>query len=678
MELVDDYAWLRAENWQEVLRDPAALPAEIRTVVEAENAYAETMMAGAAELSAEIAREMRGRLKEDDADLPSPDGPYAYYSRFREGGQHPLVCRQARDGGDERILVDGDARAAGSKFYSVGRGRHAPDHRTHAWSFDDKGSEYYTIALIDIASGDDLPDRIPDTTGGVMWSADSSAFYYVRVDANHRPNRVYRHSIGSDAAADDLVFEETDHAWFVSVGPSRSGRFGRITVSDHDSAEVHLVDLHRPDARPRILERRRPGVLYDVADHGDRLIILTNAGDAEDFAIVESPIADPCRENWRDLVPHVPGRMIVSYAVFAEYVVRVEREQGLPRIVIRHIASGEEHSISFEEEAYSLGLEPMFEFETTTLRFHYSSMTTPEEIFDYDMATRERTLRKCQEIPSGHDPRTYLTRRIHVTAADGASIPVSLLQRRDLVPSGETPLLLYGYGSYGHSVPAAFSSQRLSLVDRGFICAIAHVRGGTDKGRRWYLDGKLAKKRNTFTDFIAVARHLVDAGLTSPRRMVAHGGSAGGLLMGAVVNMAPELFAGAIADVPFVDVLNTILDGDLPLTPPEWLEWGNPITDRVAFDTIRSYSPYDNIAAQRYPTILALAGLTDPRVTYWEAAKWVARLRATMSGGGPIMLKTNMGAGHGGSSGRFDRLDETAFRSAFAVACARGDFAARR
>ncbi len=366
--------------------------------------------------------------------------------------------------------------------------------------------------------------------------------------------------------------------------------------------------------------------------------------------------------------------MIIDFSIFPDYLARLERENGLPRIAIRHFASGEEHPIAFAEEAYSLSIEKRLEFSTQTLRFTYSSMTTPRETYDYDLATRARILRKRQTIPSGHNPADYVTRRLFAPGDDGELVPVSLLYRRDLVHQGNAPVLLYGYGAYGSSTPASFSTTRLSLVDRGFIYAMAHIRGGTEKGWRWYTGGKLANKPNSFADFIAAARHLIDKGFTKPGRIVIQGGSAGGMLMGAAANLAPDLFAGVIADVPFVDVLNTMLDAELPLTPPEWLEWGDPITDAAAFAAIRSYSPYDNITAKRYPPILALGGLTDPRVTYWEPLKWIARLRATAAGG-PFLCKTNMGAGHGGAPGRFERLEEAALQYVFALACVEGGFA---
>ena len=520
----------------------------------------------------------------------------------------------------------------------------------------------------------DSAEVIADTGGDFVWMTDSLGFYYVRTDENHRPAEVFRHRIGSDPSADARVFETHDPGLFIHISRSQSARFAIISVDDHDSSECHLLDLADGNATPRLVEPRAPGLRYDVEHRGDRLFIRTNADGAEDFKIMSAPLTSPGRPFWIDEVPHRRGCLVIKLAVYPDYLLRIEREAGLPRITIRHFASGEEHAIAFREEAYSLGLEERLEYPTETLRFTSSSMATPWETYDYNLATRERILRKRQIIPSGHDPSQYMTRRLFAAAADGEQVPISILYRVGTQLDGSAPLLLYGYGAYGSHLPAAFSANRLSLADRGFICAIAHVRGGTDKGWHWYTDGKLGKKPNTFSDFISAAKHLIAMGYTGAGRIVAQGGSAGGMLIGAAVNLAPELFAGVIADVPFVDVLNTMLDASLPLTPPEWLEWGNPITDPAAFAVMRSYSPYDNVEAKRYPPILALGGLTDPRVTYWEPLKWVAKLRGSMTGGGPILLKTNMGAGHGGAPGRFDDLEDVALQYAFALACVEGSF----
>ena len=669
VSLVDEYAWLRADNWRDVLRDPDALQADIRAVIAAENAYAKKLMQPTEALQKQLVKEMRGRIKEDDSDVPSPDGPYEYYERYREGGEHELVCRRPREGGAETVLLDGDALGKGKAFFSLGDAAISPDHGLLAWSADEKGSEFHTIKVRDVATGQDLADQIEDSEGASVWSADSRAFYYVRLDENHRPVRVYRHLLGTDAKDDHLIYEEKDPGWFVHIHRSRSRRYCIINITDHDSAEAWLIDLTHPDSAPQLVAGRERGLRYDVEPHGNRIFIRTNADGAEDFKIVEAPLATPDRTHWRDVVAHRQGCMIARLTSFRDHLVRLEREDGLPRLVVRAISNGEEHSIAFDEEAYALSLQGVLEFDTGVMRFAYSSMTTPQEIYDYDMLSRQRILRKKQIVPSGHDPANYITRRILAAAPDGELVPVSLLYARTTKLDGSAPLFLTGYGAYGHAYSASFGASRLSLVDRGFIYAIAHIRGGTDKGWAWYENGKLAKKKNTFSDFIAAARCLIAENFTSKGRIVASGGSAGGMLMGAVANIAPELFAGIIADVPFVDVINTMMDTELPLTPPEWLEWGNPIEDAEAFATMLAYSPYDNVKAQAYPAMLALGGLTDPRVTYWEPAKWVARLRARSLGGRPIALKTNMDAGHGGASGRFDALKDTAFEFAFALAC---------
>jgi oligopeptidase B len=665
--VVDDYAWLKDAKWQEVLRDPSILDPDIRKYLEAENDYTESLLGHTAGLQKKLVAEMRGRIKEDDSSVPAPDGPYAYLRRFREGGQHELFGRTPRTGGEAEIILDGDKLAADHKYFKFGGARHSPDHRLQAWSADVKGSEYFSIRVRDWTDGADLDDLVEETDGGVVWSADGNSFFYVKLDDNHRPMQVWRHRLGTPQANDVLVHEEKDSGWFTHIHESSSGRFCVIAGGDHETSEQRMIDLADPDSPPRLVAAREQGVQYSVADRGDELFILTNADGAIDFKVVTAPLNSPERANWRDLIPHREGIYLIDVEIYAGHMVRLERANALPAIIIRDLKTTEEHAIAFDEAAYSLDTMGGYEFETTNLRFAYSSMTTPSEVYDYDMADRTRTLRKRQEIPSGHNPADYVTTRIMATSHDGAEVPVSILHAKNLVRDGRAPLLLYGYGSYGMAMPASFSANRLSLVDRGFVYAIAHIRGGADKGWGWYLDGKRDKKTNSFDDFAASGRALIEAKYTSAKRIVGHGGSAGGMLMGAAANRAGELFAGIVAEVPFVDVLNTMLDDTLPLTPPEWPEWGNPIESEADFKTILSYSPYDNVAAKNYPAILAMGGLTDPRVTYWEPAKWIARLRATMTGGGPVLLRTNMGAGHGGASGRFNRLDEVAIAYAFAL-----------
>jgi oligopeptidase B len=649
------------------MRKPEALDSAIRAYLEAENDYTESMLADTAALQEALFAEMKGRLKQDDSTVPSPHGPWEYFSEFVPGEQYLRLCRQPRGRGEKNVLLDGNAEAKGKAYWDLGATAHSPDHKLFAYATDDKGSELFSIRIRDMETGADLADVITDTRGEIHWALDGRTLYYIRVDDSQRPRYVYRHVVGTESKTDELIYEEHDPGFFVSLGKTQSSRFLFIDAHDHETSEVHLIDAADPKAPMRLVSVRRQGHEYGVEHRGDSLIITTNSAGAEDFRICEAPVTAPDPENWREIVPHKAGRLILETVAFKNHLVRLEREDGLPRIVIREFATSAEHEIAFDEEAYALGMGAGYEFDTAALRFTYSSMTTPAETYDYDMVSRARKLRKRQEIPSGHDPASYVTRRLFAPSHDGELVPVSLLYRRSTPLDGTAPVFLYGYGAYGLAIPASFSTHRLSLVDRGFIFALAHIRGGKDKGYRWYKDGKLAKKTNTFRDFIAAGEHLVKAGLTRRGRIVANGGSAGGMLMGAVANMAPDLFLGIIADVPFVDVLNTMLDKDLPLTPPEWPEWGNPIESKEQFELIRSYSPYENVKRKAYPHILAYAGLTDPRVTYWEPAKWIAKLRALNTSDNLVLLKINMEAGHGGASGRFSRLKEVALDYAFAI-----------
>jgi oligopeptidase B len=669
----DDYAWMRADNWQEVFRDPSVLAADIRSHLEAENAYQRQMMATEEQLRQLLFSEMKGRIKEDDSSVPMKDGPYAYGSSFKKGGEQPRFFRTPRDGGEHEIYLDGDREAEDKAYFRIGGVDHSHDHRKLLWGADDKGSEFFTLRVRDLDTLDELADIIHNTAGGGVWDASATGFFYTHLDKNHRPSKVLWHKIGTPSSDDRLIYEEKDPGMFLGVGGTRSNRWIVLGVNDHETTECHVIPASDPFAEPVLVLPRQEGLQYELEEGGDEFFILTNADGAKDFKIMSAPASAPTRDNWREIVPHEHGRLILAIAGFSRFLVRLERKDGLPRIVVRNRATGEEHTISFAEEAYSLGLGGAAEYDTDIIRFTYSSMTTPAQVFDYDMQTRNRTLLKTQEVPSGHIPGDYVTKRLMAPAPDGELVPISVLYHRDTALDGSAPCLLYGYGSYGITIPASFSTNVLSLVDRGFVYAIAHIRGGKEKGYSWYEDGKREKKTNTFTDFIAVARHLVDAGFTHHDRIVAQGGSAGGMLMGAIANMAPDVFGAIIAEVPFVDVLTTMLDDTLPLTPPEWPEWGNPIASETDYKTIAAYSPYDNVAALDYPPILAVAGLTDPRVTYWEPAKWVARLRELKSGNNPILFKINMDAGHAGASGRFSRLEEIAFTYAFALKIAGRD-----
>ena len=663
----DDYKWLKAANWQEVMHTPAKLPKDIRDYLEAENRHFKSVMADTKALQKTLFKEMKGRIKADDSSVPAPQGAWMYQTRFRKGSQYPIYYRSAKVGSKAYMLLDANALAKGHSYFDMSGPDLSPDQKLAAFSFDAKGSEYYDLRIRDLNSGKDKRDRLTNTTGDVAWASDGKGFFYTVQDAHHRPLKTYFHTLGQKQADDKLVHNEKDTGMFTSVSTTASERFAQISIHDHQTSEVLLIDLAMPKSKPRMVVPRSAKIEYDVQDWQQSLIIRTNANGAEDYKLVLASLENPALENWQDLVPHRAGIFIVAFGVFENFIVRLERENALPRIVIRDMRDGSEHSIGFDEEAYSLGFGEIREFKTDTLRFSYSSPTTPAQVYDYNMRTRERVLRKTQIVPSGHKPSDYVARRVLAPSHDGEQIPVTLLYRKSTKLDGSAPLWLYGYGSYGMSMPAGFSTSVLSLVDRGFVYAIAHVRGGQEKGRRWYSHGKLEHKQNTFKDFIAAAQYLIAEKFTSKGQIIAQGGSAGGMLMGAIANIAPELWCGIIAEVPFVDVLTTMLDDTLPLTPPEWPEWGNPIADKKAYDYIAAYSPVDNISAQAYPHILAVGGLTDPRVTYWEPAKWVAKLREHKTNCNLLLLKTIMTAGHGGASGRFAQLKEVAEAYAFGV-----------
>ncbi|MFN4176001.1 S9 family peptidase [Phenylobacterium sp.] len=660
----DDYAWMKDENWQQVLRDPAALRADIREHLTAENAYTKAVLAGTEALQAMLFAEMKGRIKEDDSTVPAPDGAFEYYVRYETGAEHPIHARRPRGGGEEQVLIDESELAKGKAYFHVGHAGHTRDHGLFAWAADEQGSEYYTIRVKDLSTGQEVGGAIESAYGDFTFSPDGAWLFWIWRDENARPSKVFRRP--ARGGEDVLVYEEMDDGMFLGVGTSADDAFVLIHVGNQETTELWLIPASDPTAAPVVAEPRRTGVKYELDHWTDRWVIRTNDDGAVDFKLCVSEAAVPAKATWRDFVAHEPGRYITGFAAYAGRLVRAERVNALDRLVVMDRA-GAEHVVAFDEEAYALHLETGFEYETTLTRFVYQSPTTPRQWFDYDMASRQRTLRKTQEIPSGHDPARYVARRLHARAADGAEVPITLLMLKDTPRDGSAPVLLYGYGSYGHAMEPSFSIRNLSLVDRGWIWAVAHVRGGSDKGWGWFLDGRREKKANTFTDFIACAEHLIAEGYATKGRIAAYGGSAGGMLMGAVANLRPDLWGAIIAAVPFVDVLNTMSDTSLPLTPPEWPEWGNPIEDADAYDRIASYSPYDQVKAQAYPPVLATGGLSDPRVTYWEPAKWVAKLRDHTTGEAPILLKINMEAGHGGASGRFDFLKEIALDYAFAI-----------
>jgi oligopeptidase B len=678
--VIDEYAWLADKH------DPDTLD-----YLRAENDYTEAATAGLASLREAIFEEIKARTQESDLSVPVRKGGWWHYSRTVEGKQYAVHCRRevrpgevvppmAEDGkpldGEEELL-DGNELAVGHEFFSLGAFRVSPDQRWLAYSTDFSGNERYTIRIKDLATGDILPDEIPDTYAGCAWSLDGSTLFYTTVDDAWRPYRVWRHLVGTLAEDDTMVFEETDEKFHVHVGLSRSERFLRILSSSVLTSEVWLLDAAAPEGEFTVVAPRRHGVDYDVEPAGDHLLVLHNDG-AENFEIATAPLAEPAQ--WTPLVPHRADTRLLGVDAFADYTVVYFRRDGLTGLRILRTGDaapagadqagpGGEYEVAFGEPVYRVGPGPNPEFRADRFRLSYTSLVTPGSVYDCDMATGELTLLKRQPVlpsPAGVPYRgeDYEQHREWAVAPDGTRVPISLVRRKDA--PRPAPLLLSGYGAYEISRDPAFSIPVLSLLDRGFVYAIAHVRGGGELGRSWYTDGKLLRKKNTFTDFIACARHLAGAGWTSPGRLVARGGSAGGLLMGAVANMDPGAFGGIVAHVPFVDALTTILDPSLPLTVTEWEEWGDPLHDPEVYAYMKSYTPYENVTGQSYPPVFALTGLNDTRVSYHEPAKWMARLRA-VGQGGPFLLKTEMEAGHGGRSGRYDAWLEEALVLAWVI-----------
>jgi oligopeptidase B len=649
----DPYFWLRHRE------DPAVI-----AYLEAENAYTAAMTAHTAALRERLYREMLGRIKETDLGVPVRRGEWFYYSRTEEGKSYPIYARKRGTlEAAEEIIFDHNAEAVGHEYFQLGGMEVSPDHAHLAVLVDTSGYEDFELRVRDLRTGAWLPERIGKLGFGLAWASDNATVFYATTDSAKRADRAWRHRLGTERAADVEVYHEPDVLFNLEIRRAKSGGFVILTSSSFTSGEARVVDAYHPDTPPRVVVPRRPGIEIDIDHQGDRFLILSNE-DARNFAIWSAPEDTPEREKWTAFLPHRSDVFVEDFEVFRDWIVVEEREQGLRRLRVQRLSDGQVHYVSFPEPAYGVFPGPNPEYETATLRFTYSSMVTPPSVFDYDLAGRTRELKKEEPVLGGYDRTLYAVERLMVTARDGARVPVSLVYRKPLARDGARPLLLYGYGSYGYTLEPTFSSNRLSLLDRGFIYAIAHVRGGQEMGRQWYDDGKMMAKRNTFTDFIDVAEHLERERYTAPDRMVANGGSAGGLLMGAVANLRPDLFRGIVADVPFVDVVNTMLDASIPLTAQEWEQWGNP-AEKPAYDYMMSYSPYDNVSAQRYPWMLVMSGINDPRVHYWEPAKWVARLRATKTDTNPLLLRMEMGSGHGGSSGRYDRLKEQAFRYAF-------------
>jgi oligopeptidase B len=649
--MIDDYFWLREKTNPQVIAH-----------LEAENAYAEAMMKPTAALQDKLYKEMVGHIKETDVTVPYRWGNYFYYSRTEQGKQYPINCRKKGSlDAKEEVVLDQNEMAKGLKFFSVGAFVPSDDGNLIAYSTDTTGYRQYKLRIKDMRTGDLLPETF-ERVGNVAWATDNKTVFFTTEDAvTKRSDKFFRHVLGSDKV--DLIFEEKDELFDIGTGRSRDKAVILLGSESKTSSEWRYLPADAPAAELKIISPRQPDHEYNVDHRGDLFYIRTNKG-AKNFRVVTAPVSNPSQANWKELIAHRPEVKIADIDLFAKHLVLSEWEKGLQKIEILDFQTNKQHRVEFPEPVYSASLAQNREFTTPVVRYNYQSLVTPSSVFDYDMNTRKATLLKETEVPGGFDKKNYKSERLFATATDGTKIPLSVVYRQETKLDGSAPLLLYGYGSYGASMAPTFSSNRLSLLDRGVVYVIAHIRGGGELGEEWREAGRMMKKMNTFTDFINSAEYLVKNKYTSSDRLVIQGGSAGGLLMGAVTNMRPDLFKAVVAQVPFVDVLNTMLDASLPLTTSEYIEWGNP-NEKAAYDYIKQYSPYDNVGRKNYPSMLVKISLNDSQVPYWEGAKLVARLRAMKTDNNPLLLKTNMGAGHGGSSGRYDFLHEVAFDYAY-------------
>jgi oligopeptidase B len=652
---VDEYAYFKDR------KHPETIP-----YLEAENAYTDAMMAHTKELQQQLYDEMLGRIKEDDSQVPVPRDGWFYYTRTETGKAYPIYARKKGSlEAPEEIYFDQNEEAKGFEFYQLGGMEVSPNHERLAVLVDTNGYEDFFLRVKDLKTGKWIDQGIDKLSWGLAWASDNRTLFYMTPDSAKRGDRVWRHVVGEPRAKDVSVYQDTDVLFNVGVSRSRNGQWILLSSGSFTSSEWHVIPADRPTTAPRVIAKRRPGVEYEV-EAGERVFyILTNEG-AQNFKVMTAPVNAPGRESWTDWLAHRPDVFVEGVMPFRKHVVVIERREGLRKLRITALDGGATHDVDFPEAAYGVFPGGNPQYDATTLRFSYSSLVTPSTVFDYDMISRQRTQLKQEPVLGGYDPTKYVVERLYATARDGTRVPISLVRKKDFKRDGQTPLLLYAYGSYGATTEPTFNSQRFSLIDRDISYAIAHVRGGQEMGRPWYDAGKMLQKKNTFTDFIDVADHLVKERYTSADRLAANGGSAGGLLMGAIANMRPDLFKVIVADVPFVDVINTMLDASIPLTAQEWEQWGNP-NKPDEYRYMLSYSPYDNVEAKAYPRMLVTSGLNDSRVGYFEPTKWVARLRAMKTDANPILLRMNMGAGHGGSSGRYERLRETAFRYAFIV-----------
>jgi oligopeptidase B len=652
---VDDYYWLRERESQEVL-----------DYLNAENSYTDTIMSHTRQFQTDLFEELKGRINETDLTVPVRVDSFYYYSRTVEGLQYRIYCRKKGSlNGQEEVLLDVNLMAEGYSFFRLRDYYASPNHRLLAYSVDTAGNEIYTIYIKDLESGEILSDAITNSDGSCQWAADNRTLFYTTLDHTNRPDKLYRHVLGHDPKDDILMHHEKDPTYEVYIQKSKSREYLFLELWANASTEYRFLPTNRPTKKFMIIKERKPGIEYEINHHGDNFYMVTNE-DATNFKLMVAPVTNLRRNSWQEVIPHRDSVLLQGVELFANHMVIYERENGLKQARVQNLTTGKSHYIDFPEPIYSFYPTGNLEFDTDILRFQYYSLVTPKTVYDYGMNDKKKILRKQYEVLGGYDQSEYTSERIFAKAGDGTMIPISMVYRKGTTKDGTTPLYLYGYGSYGFSMDPYFSTNRLTLLDRGVIYAVAHVRGGSEMGRWWYDQGKLLNKNNTFTDFIACAEHLIAEKYTSADRLAAGGGSAGGLLMGVIANMRPDLFHLIVADVPFVDVINTMMDPSIPLTTNEYTEWGNP-EKKEFYDYMLAYSPYDNVEAKNYPNMLILAGLHDPRVQYWEPAKWTAKLRALKTDNNRLLLKTNMSAGHSGASGRYDYLKEYAFEYAFVL-----------
>ena len=662
-ELIDDYAWIKQKDWQTVLKDPLKLNKEVLKYIKDENNYKSEQIKNLTDLKKKIFNELKGRIKDKDSSVPIKDGTFSYYSKYLESSEYPQFLR-IDSNRKEEIILDANLKSKNFKFFNLGSVSHSHNHQYLAYNVDTNGSEHYDLSIEEIITKKIITKKIQNTTGEIIWHPNNKIIFYTVLDNNHRPNKIFAHEIGSNPAHDQLIYEEKDAAYFCYPSLSQSKDYLLIRTGDHQTSEYWFSKIN-DYKNIQCFKKRRDREEYEIDHANDIFYILNNFNECKNFKV--STTKPNNISEWEDYIKYNPKHLLLDFTVLKKWFILFQRVDGLNQILIKNLENSEEHLIKFDDETYELSLSGQYEFDTDLIRISYSSPITPGTVYDYNCREKKKILRKTQEIPSGYEKNNYICKRVLVDSHDKKQIPLTIFYHKNTPLNGEAPLLLYGYGSYGITIPDSFSSNRFSLIDRGFVYAIAHIRGGREKGQEWYENGKLMNKKNTFLDFISCAEYLCDNQYTSKGKIIAQGGSAGGLLMGYISNERPDLFLGIIAQVPFVDICNTMLDEDLPLTVTEIPEWGDLKNNKQAYQYIKSYSPYDNVKKQNYPNMLITGGITDPRVTYWEMTKWIAKLREYKTDKNLIMLDMNMDAGHSGASGRYDYLNEVALAYIFAL-----------